>query len=88
MQSTKSTKVTISLPKGMLEVADRLAQERSTTRSGIIAQLLRKAEEEELESQLMADKEWQAENLRIVEEFQANTDEMLSKVIWDEKPNG
>ncbi|MDP2952884.1 MAG: ribbon-helix-helix protein, CopG family, partial [Chloroflexota bacterium] len=38
-------KVTISLPRDLLALADRLARERSTTRSAVIAELLEKEEE-------------------------------------------
>ena len=45
MASTRVEKVTISLPTDSLAVADRLAETWSTTRSGVVAQLLKQEEE-------------------------------------------
>ena len=47
----KASRITISLPQVLLELADRLAEERSTTRSAVIAELLRK--EERAQTQLL-----------------------------------
>jgi metal-responsive CopG/Arc/MetJ family transcriptional regulator len=49
MVQHKSSKVTISLPRALLELADRLAEERSTTRSAVIAELLWKEERTQTE---------------------------------------
>jgi CopG family transcriptional regulator/antitoxin EndoAI len=47
-----NAKIAVSLPEQLLPVLDRLAQEWNTTRSGAIAELLRRAEREELENRL------------------------------------
>lgn len=49
----KVSKITISLPPSLVDVVDRLAKERSTTRSGVIAELLKKEVKAEIEA-LMA----------------------------------
>ena len=65
MSLQKAIKTTISLPASLLQVADRLAKKHSSTRSGVIAELLKKEENAELEA-LMAQgyREWGEENLR------------------------
>lgn len=77
MSIQKASKITISLPPALLDVADRLAKERSTTRSGVIAELLKKEENAELES-LMAQgyQEWGEENRREAEESLGLTGEV------------
>ena len=45
MGQQKVAKITISLPRDLLEYADRLARERATTRSRVIARLLEKEEQ-------------------------------------------
>ncbi|MBC7106095.1 MAG: ribbon-helix-helix protein, CopG family [Firmicutes bacterium] len=45
-------KITVSLPEPLLAALDRLARQWATTRSGAVAELLRRAEREELERQL------------------------------------
>ncbi len=69
MSIQKTSKITISLPPSLLNVADRLAKERSTTRSGVIAELLKKEEKVEIQK-LMARgyQQWGEENLRDAEE--------------------
>ncbi len=47
-----SAKIAVSLPERLLPVLDRLAQKWATTRSGAIAELLRRAEQEELKDRL------------------------------------
>ncbi|RPF42019.1 CopG family transcriptional regulator/antitoxin EndoAI [Thermodesulfitimonas autotrophica] len=47
-----SAKITVSLPEPLLAVLDRVARRLSTTRSGAVAELLRRAEREELEREL------------------------------------
>ena len=44
MGKQKVAKITISLPKELLDLVDRLAKEQSTSRSGLIAELLRNEE--------------------------------------------
>lgn len=51
MVQHKASRITISLPQVLLELADRLAEERSMTRSAVIADLLRK--EERSQTQLL-----------------------------------
>lgn len=47
-----SAKITVSLPEPLLSVLDRLAHQWNTTRSGAVAELLRRVEREELEREL------------------------------------
>ncbi len=54
MGERRISKITISLPKDLVDFADRLAQERSTSRSGVIAGLLDKEEEARIQA-LMAE---------------------------------
>ena len=69
MNNQKSIKITISLLPWLLEVADRLAEERSSTRSAVIAELLKKEDEAKIVA-LMAQgyREWAEENLHEAEE--------------------
>lgn len=69
MDDRRVSKVTISLPTPLLEFADLLAQERATTRSGVIAELLRREEETQIQA-LMAEgyQEMAEENRRMAEE--------------------
>ena len=69
MSMQKASKITISLPPSLLDVADRLAQERSTTRSGVIAELLKKEEKAEIEALMVQGyQEWGEENRREAEQ--------------------
>ena len=54
MVEQKFSKITISLPRSLLDLADRLARERSSSRSGVIAELLKKEEEVRIQA-LMAE---------------------------------
>lgn len=54
MKSQPMSKVTISLPSNLVELADRIATERSCTRSAVIADLLEREEEARIET-LMAE---------------------------------
>ena len=47
MSEQKAAKITISLPKELLDFADHLAIEQSTSRSGVFAQLLKKKKRRE-----------------------------------------
>ena len=69
MDDQRAAKVTISLPRTLLETADRLASERATTRSGVIAELLEKEEKARIQT-LMAEgyRELAEENRREAEE--------------------
>lgn len=88
MRQQKACKVTITLPEKLLQVADRLAEEQSTTRSGLIAKLLKKAEEEQLVAWLLEDKEWQVEGRQIAADFRPNAVRMMQRTPWDEKTGG
>lgn len=69
MEARKAAKITISLPQNLLEWADCLAREQETNRSAVIANLLKK-DEEERTRELMAEgyKEMGEENLKDAEE--------------------
>ena len=54
MSETKVAKITISLPQTLVELADRLAGERATSRSAVIAGLLKDEEETRMRA-LMAE---------------------------------
>ena len=70
MTQAKVTKVTISLPPELLEVADRLAGEWSTTRSGVIAQLIDHEEVARIKALMMEGyKAMAEENRREAEEW-------------------
>ncbi len=90
MTQQKASKITISLPSSLLDVADRLAQERSTTRSGVIAELLKK-EEEAIVLMLMEQgyHELAEENRLLAEEAFPITSQMIGQnTVWDEKADG
>jgi metal-responsive CopG/Arc/MetJ family transcriptional regulator len=85
MAESGVAKVTISLARELVDVADRLAGERATTRSGVIAELLRREEEERVQA-LMAEgyREMAEENLREAEAAFPLVAEMLSQnTRWD-----
>lgn len=87
MREQKVAKVTISLPQDLLVLADRLARERSTTRSAVIAELLEKEEEARIQA-LMAEgyRELAQENRRLVEESFPLASEMLRQnTQWGER---
>ena len=71
-------KITISMPRELVTFADRLAGEKSTSRSGVIADLLRKAQEEQIEA-LMAEgyREMAEENLALAEQALTLTAEVM-----------
>ena len=90
MREQKVAKVTISLPRDLLALADRLARERSTTRSAVIAELLEKEEEARIQS-LMEEgyREMAEENRRLAEEaFPLASDMVRRHTQWDESANG
>lgn len=78
MDQQRVAKVTISLPMSLLEYADRLAKEKSTTRSAVIAQLLEKEEEGRVR-ELMAEgyREMAEENRRDAESALSLTSEVM-----------
>ena len=71
-------KITISLPKSLLAYADRLAEERATSRSGVIAGLLKKEEASGFQA-LMAEgyQQMAEENLREAEKALNLTNEVM-----------
>ena len=78
MVQHKASSITISLPQVLLELADRLAEERSMTRSAVIAELLRK--EEKAQTQLLMAEGYQQladENRRESEEALNLTSEVI-----------
>jgi metal-responsive CopG/Arc/MetJ family transcriptional regulator len=90
MSEQKVAKVTISLSKDLLDLADRLARERSTTRSGMIAELLEKEEKACIQA-LMEEgyREMADENRRLAEEaFPLASETVLRHTRWDKRPGG
>ncbi len=90
MPAQKVAKVTISLPQDLLDLADRLACERSTTRSAVIAKLLEKEEEARIQA-LMEEgyRELADENRRLAEEsFQVASGMIRQHTQWDERASG
>ena len=69
MGEHKAAKITISLPKELLDFADHLAIEQSTSRSGVFARLLEKEEAAQVQA-MMAEgyHEMGEENRREAEE--------------------
>lgn len=47
-----AAKITVSLPPSLLLRLDRLAKKWETTRSGAVAELLRRSEQEEIEKEM------------------------------------
>lgn len=78
MPNSKVVKVTISLPRDLVELADTIAVEAETSRSAVLAQLLREQREARLRA-LMAHgyRELAEENLRDAEEALALTGEVV-----------
>ena len=80
MGKQRASKITISLPKDLLDLADRLAQERSTSRSGVIAELLDREEEARIHALMKEGYLAMAEeNLAFAEETVALASEVLSE---------
>ena len=80
-------KVTISLPRKLLDYADRVAKERATTRSNVFAELLEKEEQARIQA-LMDEgyREMAEENRRLAEESFPTASELLRKTTrWDER---
>ena len=71
-------KITISLPEDLLALTDRLAKERATTRSGVIAKLLKREEDARIQ-ELMAEgyKKTGEDNRREAEEALNLTSEVV-----------
>lgn len=89
MKSPRVSKVTISIPKNLLEFADQLAQEQEISRSEVVARLLRRAEKTKIEA-LMEEgyREMAEENRRLAEEaFPLVSETVLKYTEWDEPAN-
>lgn len=83
-------KITISLRQDLVALADRLARERATSRSGVIAELLQK-EARALAEALMEEgyREMAEENRRLAEEaFPLAGDLLARTTAWYEEPRG
>ncbi len=90
MANATVAKVTISLPKHLLDLADRLARERGTTRSAVICELLEKEERARVQA-LMAEgyQEMAEENHRLAQEaFPPASETVLRDTRWDEPTDG
>lgn len=88
MRGHNAAKITISLPRNLVEYADKLAQERSTTRSGVIAELLSKEEQARIHA-LMEEgyREMAEENRCLAEEaLPLISESILWNTRWDETP--
>ena len=86
MGNVQMSKVTISLPKSLVEFADKLAREKSTTRSGVFTALLAREEEAEV-AMSMAEgyQEMADENRLLAEEAFPIVAEMLARdTRWDQ----
>jgi metal-responsive CopG/Arc/MetJ family transcriptional regulator len=90
MPEGKFSKVTVSLPRELLDLADRLARERSTTRSGVIADLLAREDAARTEA-LMAEgyREMAEEDRRLAEEaLPLIAETFMAHTRWDEDTDG
>ena len=90
MVATRVAKITISLPKDLLEVADRLAKERAVSRSSVIADLLKKEERARIEALMIEGyKAMAEEDRRLAEEvFPLVIENLRKNTSWDEQSNG
>lgn len=90
MHEERAGKVTVSLPRKLLDYADWLAKERATTRSGVIAELLQREEEARTRA-LMEEgyREMAEENRRLAEEaFPVAAEIIRQNTIWSEQSGG
>ncbi|MBI4336541.1 MAG: CopG family transcriptional regulator [Chloroflexi bacterium] len=90
MGGTRVAKITISIPRELLDLADRLARERSTTRSAVIAGLLEKEEEARIQA-LMEEgyREMAEEDRRLAEEaFPLASETLRDHTRWDKDGDG
>ncbi len=90
MRTQRAAKVTISLPKDLLDIADRLAQEQAISRSEVIARLLEKEEETRIQ-RLMAEgyREMAEEDRRLAEAAFPMVSESLERhAPWDDRTEG
>lgn len=90
MVASKVAKITISLPRDLLDVADRLAKERAVSRSSVIAQLLRQEERARIEALMIEGyKAMAEENRKLAQEsFPLVLENLRKNTSWDEPSNG
>ena len=90
MSAHTVAKITISLPTTLLEVADRLAKERATSRSGLIAYLLKK--EEGLGVEALMEEGYRAmaeESRRLADQALPALSDLIGRMTrWDEPADG
>jgi len=86
MRDQRVSKVTISIPAPLLDFADRVARERSTTRSGLIAELLRQEEEAQIQALMVEGyREMAEENRHMAEEaFPLTAETLRQNTQWKE----
>ncbi|MSQ25985.1 MAG: hypothetical protein EXR49_06925 [Dehalococcoidia bacterium] len=86
MTTKKVAKVTISLRQELVDLADRIAAEQSTTRSHVMAGLLEKEEQARIHARMaQAYREMAEENRRIAaEHLAADSKTLLRDTRWDE----
>ena len=86
MDDIRANKVTISLSPSLLKFADLLAREKSTSRSGVIADLLEKEERARTEAHMAEGyRETAEENQRLAGEAFPLVAEMVERIArWDE----
>ncbi len=76
----RSEKITISIPASLLATVDELARERKSSRSAIIAELVRKLAQEKLEEEL---REGYLANAEFAKEL-AEADLEAGNEVWSE----
>lgn len=83
-------KITISLRQDLLDLADQLARERSTSRSAVVAELLQ--EEARVRTEALMEegyREMAGENRRLAEEAFPMTGDLLGRTTeWNEDTRG
>lgn len=87
MRGQHVAKVTVSIPRDLLNFADHVAKEQAISRSEVFAKLLKKEEKARLDA-LMAEgyKEMAEENRKLAEEAFPAASEMIRKhTQWDER---
>ena len=90
MDKQAVAKITISLPPELLALADRIAQERSLSRSGVIAALLAKEEETRIQTLMAEGYQAMAEESRSFAEeaFPLVSEAIHRSTEWNEGDGG
>ena len=90
MPGEGAAKITISLRKELLALADELARERATTRSGVVADLLEKEARARIAALMEKGYRELAEENRILaeEDFAESARMLLETTEWDEEGRG